>query len=191
MQKGVKERYDTFITEYLIDFNAKRAYKVAYPTAKPYTCASNGYKLLITPYIKGRLRELQDKVSKKREVTLEMVQEGYRRLAFSDTRKFYNADGTLKAIHELDEETAYALEGFDVEERTNSDGTVSQVVKVKKIRTSARAKGLDGLARMNGYFAPDKIANTTTDGQDVQQAPLLSDKQFELLISTINAAISR
>lgn len=53
---------------------------------------------------------------------------------------------------------------------------------------TARIKAIVELNKMEGDYAPDKVANVTTDGEDVKQVQLLSDNQFSLLIKSINEA---
>ncbi len=64
----------------------------------------------------------------KLEITVERVLNEIARLAFADIRNCFNADGTLKPLHELDDDTAAALVGMDVIEIEN-DGTTRVVAK--------------------------------------------------------------
>lgn len=49
-----------------------------------------------------------------------------------------------------------------------------------------RRSAIAELNKMEGDYAPDKVANVTPDGQPVQTTPLLSDDQFIKLINAIN-----
>ena len=68
------EKQKRFADEYLIDLNATRAYKAAYPATKcSSTAASNGSRLLKKPevaqYIKTKIDEISDdKTAKAQEV---------------------------------------------------------------------------------------------------------------------------
>lgn len=64
-ENGLNIKQQTFIEEYLSNgFNAKAAYKVAYPKAKDSTCKTNGCLLLQDPTIKSyldkKLKEIED-----------------------------------------------------------------------------------------------------------------------------------
>lgn len=58
--KKLNKRHKRFCDEYLKDFNATRAYKVIYPTAKDTTAATNGGKLLrnaqVSRYLASKLK---------------------------------------------------------------------------------------------------------------------------------------
>ncbi len=68
------EKQKIFANEYLIDLNATRAYRVAYPSVKKeQTAAVNGSKLLrntkVADYVAERMKERQ----KRTEVTQDRV----------------------------------------------------------------------------------------------------------------------
>jgi phage terminase small subunit len=67
------------------------------------------------------------------DVTAEKVIREVAALAFSDVRKLFNTDGSLKLIHELDDVTAAAIASIEVEE-IKADGVV--IGQVKKIKVS-------------------------------------------------------
>jgi phage terminase small subunit len=50
------------------------------------------------------------------------------RLASFDPRKLFHSDGTVKNIHELDDDTAACIGG--VETQTDTNGTVTRKVKI-------------------------------------------------------------
>lgn len=63
--KKLNKRHKRFCDEYLKDFNATRAYKTIYPTAKDETAATNGGKLLrnaeVATYLSERLKKTEIK----------------------------------------------------------------------------------------------------------------------------------
>ena len=64
-ENGLNIKQQTFIEEYLANgFNAKAAYKTAYPKAKDSTCKTNGCLLLQDPtiktYLDKKLKEIED-----------------------------------------------------------------------------------------------------------------------------------
>lgn len=56
---------------------------------------------------------------------------------------------------------------------------------------SERRYAIAELNKMEGDYAPDKVANVTADGQDVAPVQLLSDNQFAQLLKTINETSTR
>lgn len=150
-----------FCEEYLIDLNATQAAIRAGYSRK--TASSQGERLLrnveVQKYIQERQKDLQKKVS----VTQQMVVEQFRKIAFSDIRKFYNQDGSLKKITELDEDSAAAIAGVEVDELWEGFGEQrSQVGITKKIKRWDPTKALDSLARHLGMFN-DKITLNADD----------------------------
>ena len=81
----VTEKQKVFADEYLIDLNATRAYKVAYPTVKnDDTAAQAGSRLLrnvkVAEYIQERMQERQ----KRTEITQDRVLNELAAMAFAD-----------------------------------------------------------------------------------------------------------
>ena len=161
-------KQERFCNEYLVDFNGTQAaIRAGYSKKTAYAIAEqNLRKLEIQSFIKAK----QSDFSKKNEITREMVLEGYRRLAFYDARKFYDMNGNLLQVPDLDEETAFALSGFEVMEEKGGDGEGNQVLLgyTKKIKMSDRKGALDSICKVLGLNAPDKVAQTDTEGKDVK-----------------------
>lgn len=72
------DRQQKFADEYIIDCNATRAYKAAYPNVKKdSTAASNGSKLLrntkVAAYIEERLAEISDQKTAKAQEVMEYL----------------------------------------------------------------------------------------------------------------------
>jgi phage terminase small subunit len=175
-----------FCEEYLIDYNATRAYKAAYKTKNDDTARSNAARLLTNANVKSYLEKKKAALAAKLEITQEMVLEGYRRLAFYDSRKFYKENGELKLITELDEETAFALAGFEIfEEKTTTLKRTKTISQTSKIKMSDRKAALDSICRVLGYYAPEKTDNRNQNtNTNYNSEPLSADK-----IKQINEAL--
>ncbi len=83
------EKQKRFADEYLIDLNATRAYKVAYPNVKKDTVAAvNASKLLrntkVTTYIEKRIKERE----KRTEITQDMVLKELAAIGFANGSDF-------------------------------------------------------------------------------------------------------
>lgn len=144
-----------FCDEYLIDLNATQAAIRAGYSKK--TADVQAARLLVNVKVSQHLQKKREVVSNKLEITLDMILEGYRKLAFYDARKFYNEAGELLKITDLDDETAFALAGFEVsEDKDFVKGTNTVVGYTKKIKMSERKSALDSLCKVLGYNAPEK-----------------------------------
>lgn len=91
---ALTEKQKRFADEYLIDLNATRAYKVAYPNVKKDTvAATNGGRLLrnaeIKEYIEKRIKERE----RRTEITQDMVLKELAAIAFTDITEIVNTDG--------------------------------------------------------------------------------------------------
>jgi phage terminase small subunit len=115
-----------FVAEYLVDLNATQAAIRAGYSAK--TAGSYGNENLKKPEIQNAIQEALSKQQERTEITADMVLQELFRLASFDPRKLFHPDGTVKNIHELDDDTAACIGG--VETQTDTDGTVTRKVKV-------------------------------------------------------------
>lgn len=160
MAKKMTPKQKLFCDEYLVDLNATQAAIRAGYSKK--TAKVIGNENLTKPYIQEYIQKNREKLGKKLEITKEMILEGYRRLAFYDMRKFYDENGNLLQVSDLDEETSFALAGFEVTEEKDGNGKGQQVVigYTKKIKTSDRKAALDSLCKVLGYNAPQQFEPT-------------------------------
>ena len=114
------EKQKIFANEYLIDLNATRAYRVAYPSVKKeQTAAVNGSKLLrntkVADYVAERMKERQ----KRTEVTQDRVIEELAAIAFAKATDYVviKANGPaamvmIKPTDELSEDQVRAISGI-------------------------------------------------------------------------------
>jgi phage terminase small subunit len=172
-------KQERFCQEYLIDFNATQAAIRAGYSKK--TAFSIGVENLRKPLIAEHIQTIRKKDAVDAGITREMVLQGYKKLAFYDARKFYDGNGNLLSVPELDEETSFALAGFEVMEEKGGDGHGNQVLLgyTKKIKMSDRKAALDSLCKVLGFNAPDKVSQTDTEGNDVK--PFTVDQVKDIL----------
>jgi phage terminase small subunit len=124
------------------------------------TAASQGSRLLksvkVQQELNSRREEVIAKVQRDTGITLERTLREIARGAFHDPRKFFDDAGNLKPIHELDDETAAALAGFDVTEEFSGRGQERERVGfTKKIKLADRKGYLDMLMKHLGGYKKD------------------------------------
>lgn len=114
------EKQKIFADEYLIDLNATRAYRVAYPNVKKDdTAAVNGSKLLrntkVAEYIQERMQERQQRT----EVTQDRVVQELAAIAFAKATDYVTiksnelaAAVTIKSTDDLTDEQVRAIAGI-------------------------------------------------------------------------------
>ena len=152
------EKQKRFVDEYIIDLNATRAYRAVYLKCKTdASAAPSATRLLQNAEIQEAIQKQQQKLKDKFQLTQEMVIREYMKLGFVDPRNLFNEDGTPKDISELDDETAAAISGLDVQEVFEGKGANKRFAGyVKKYKLSDKKGALDSLARHLGLFN-DKV----------------------------------
>lgn len=147
-----------FVAEYLKDKNATQAAIRAGYSAR--TAYSQGQRLLKHVEVSGAIQQRLNRIVEKLEISAERVLQERARLAFFDVRKLLDATGKPKAIHELDDDTAAALQGLDVANIGNESMGVGEVLKIKMADKNASLTALEkhlGLYRDGDQAAPLQI----------------------------------
>jgi phage terminase small subunit len=154
---------DRFAQEYLVDLNATQA---AIRAGYSKNGASvTGTRLLADARIQAKISELRGKVEKRTDITIDRVLREYARLAFFDPRRLFDAEGNPIPISELDDDTAAAIAGLEVE-RVRSRGdddegkTETSVIKYKITQKTA---ALQDIAKHLGMFIDRLELSGSTD----------------------------
>lgn len=120
-----------FVSEYCIDLNATAAYTRAGYQARGNAAEASASRLLRNAKVRQIILEQEKKVANRCAVTEENVMRESSALAFSDIRKLFNADGSPKSIHELDDATAAAISSIEVGEMRCEGKVIGRVCKIK------------------------------------------------------------
>ena len=115
------EKQKIFADEYLIDLNATRAYKVAYPRVKnDETAAAAAARLLrnvkVAAYVEKRMQDRQ----KRTEITQDMVLQELAAIAFANATDFaqiVNGRVILTNTADLSEEQMKAIAGIKLNDK--------------------------------------------------------------------------
>jgi phage terminase small subunit len=113
----------------------------------PKSAASQGSRLLKHVKTQTLLNKRRAELVAKFQLTTEAVLKNLAQALYFDPRKMFREDGSLKAIHELDDDTAQALAGFEVTEefsgRGEARGLSGYTKKVKWLdKNSARDQAM-------------------------------------------------
>jgi len=159
--------------EYMIDFNGQdAAIRAGYAENDAKVVASFTFA---KPHVKAYLKELQSHTAKVLQISREKVLSTLSAMAFFDPANFYDENGNLKPIKELDKETAKALTSFEVsEDSENIEGSDLKLIssRTAKIRLCDRRAALDMISKILGYYAPIKIASTDPKGNAIKPASI-------------------
>lgn len=154
--KDLTPKEQIFVREFLAHGNGtKAAIAAGYSAATASVTAS---KLLRKAKVSAELANLRKKLLDKLEISAERVLQGLAELAFFDPRKMFNADGSMKRVTELDDQTVRALAGMDVEKlfKHFGKGQAEEVGTITKIRLADRGLNLERLGRHFKLFT-DKL----------------------------------
>jgi len=142
-----------FVNNRLKGMDQKNAYIKAGYKARGNSAESKASRLVRNGKVKAVFNEARDRVAQKAEVSRARIMEEYAKVAFLDPRKFFDEDGNLIPVHDLDKDVSAALGRMDVFQRKTKSG---EIITTKKIRFLDKKSALDSLARMMGMFK-DKV----------------------------------
>jgi len=149
-----------FIDEYLIDLNATQAaIRAGY---SKNTAKQIGSENLTKPDISLEIANRGRQVTQSTGITIERTLQELGRLAFSDVRKLYNADGSLKSIVDLDDDAAAMLGGVDVVEmqgaaEIDGEGNIKHVpMYTKKVKIWDKNSALEKAMKYLQLLQPEK-----------------------------------
>jgi phage terminase small subunit len=151
-------RQEQFVAEYLIDLNATQAaIRAGY---SPKTASEQSFDLLRKPQIAQAIAEKRQEAQKSTNITVERVLKEVAGLAFFDVRKLVNADGSPKRITDLDDETARAIQGIELQ--TVKDGE-NDFALVRKYKVADKNAALEKLMKHLGLFEKDNSQNNPAE----------------------------
>lgn len=152
---ALTEKQKIFADEYLIDLNATRAYKVAYPRVKKDTvAATNGGRLLrnaeVAAYIQERIEERQQRT----EITQDMVVQELAACAFArvtDYVEIRNGMVVIRSTDSLTDDQVRAIAGI----KEGANGI--------EIKMNDKEKALELLGRHLGMWNDKMQLSGTVD----------------------------
>lgn len=178
---ALTDRQRMFVAEYLVDLNATQAAIRAGYSQK--TAAQIGAENLRKPEIEAAIGAAMKAREQRTQITADRVLQELGRLAFSDIRKLYNADGSMKLPHELDDDAAAALSGIDVTEEFTGKGDERELAGfTKKAKVFDKGAALTLAMRHLGMLK-DKVAL----GGAEDMPPIRNEVTGELKISPSEA----
>ena len=139
-----------FIDEFACDMNATQAAIRAGYSAK--TAKEQATRLLSNVHVAAAIKANRAARSIRTEITADRVLQGLAAIAFADPRKLFDANGALKPLDQIDDETRAALV-IEVTQGTDADGNPTFT---RKAKFADKLFALDRLARHLGLLV-DKL----------------------------------
>lgn len=164
------ERQKRFAEEYLIDLNATRAYKAAYPNVKKdETAAAAAARLLKNVKVKVYIDEQMQKRAKRTEVTQDKVVAELAKIGFARITDFVEIDSRnnviIRSTDKMDENKIGAIAGI----KEGQNGI--------EVKMNDKVKALELLGRHLGMWN-DKQEITATISYEDYIKNLPSDSEF-------------
>ena len=156
---GISQQRQIFIKEYRKDHNGTRAAIAAGYAGQ--SAAVTASRLLRNAKIRAEIDKQDAKLNEKLELSVEWVIRRLMRRANIDPRKFYNADGSLKSVTELDDDAAACLAGVEIEKLYQhfGKGQAQNTGTLTKIKYCDPDRSLEMLGRHLKMFT-DKVELT-------------------------------
>lgn len=161
-------KQQAFVEAYLVCLSAKDAAIKAGYSAR--TAKQQGSRLLTDAAVAAAIKAGTDTRKTENEATAERVIGELARIAFSDIRGIFTADGRLKSPADLDDVTASSIASIEVVTRQAPGEGGSAVEYVHKIKTVDKNAALANLGRYFALFT-DKTELTGKNGAPVQFEP--------------------
>ncbi len=153
-EQKLTPKQEIFSHEYVIDWNATRAAKVAGYSEK--TAKEMGYENLTKPHIAAYIEEIQKDLGKLAGVSaLRNVLE-LKKIAYTNLSDFKDGWMTEREFDELSEDTKAALSEIQYTEKSHEKFGTERIVKFK---LHDKQKAIESLNKMLGFNAPEKHEN--------------------------------
>ena len=146
--KPLNIRQLLFVSEYVKDFNGAAAYKRTYG-ASDYACRVNAARLLANANVRAAVEAGTAEKLARNKLTADRVLEEYRRLAFTDIRKFFDGNGNLIPVQDLGDDEAAALASMEVIIK-NAKAVDGVTDTVHKFKLWDKTRALEALAKHFG-----------------------------------------
>jgi phage terminase small subunit len=137
--------------------------------------------LLKNVEVQAEISKMTQKTCQKLEISAEKVLQELARLAFLDPRKFYTETGALRAITELDDDTAACLAGMEVEDLFEGFGDDRvQTGFCRKIKFADKGANLERLGRYLKLFTDTIQHQGTIEHEHIDLTRLSSEQLAEI-----------
>lgn len=141
-----------FCHEYVLDSNATRAYKEAYPNCKTGNSASvSAHNLLRNTKVQSLIKELQTDVERALGLTKIMLLMEHKKIAFSTFDNIQKTWLDQKEFNELSDEQKACISEIEMRVKPTKEGITKQF----KIKFFDKLKSLDAINKMLGYYEPE------------------------------------
>jgi phage terminase small subunit len=167
-KEQLTDKEDRLCREFLANGEIQvRAFMQVYRGYSYDNARTESSKVFAKPHIKSRIKELREERNKRLEITADKVLAELAKLSFYDPRDFFDSDGRLKPIDELDPDHAAIITGIETMHKTVGEEKDGLIV-LTKIKLPDKGANLERLGR---YFK--LFTDKSEVGLDAQTAALI------------------
>lgn len=147
MAKLKNVKHERFCQEYCKSHNVTQSYIKAGYSKKTAQAASS--RLLSQVIIEHRIEELEERVSKKLEISAENIGREFMKIGFANVKSFVNDNGTIKGLHELPDELTAAVSS--IKTKTLKSAKNTSVIETE-LKFHSKERSLEALGKHIGWF---------------------------------------
>lgn len=169
-----------FVAEYLVDFNATGALiRLGW---QPGHANSHAYRWMRRPHVRAAIEKGMRRLDAYVMISAARVLEEVSCVALADPRRLFHDDGTLKAVHELDPDTARAVSSIKTTTKPGKDGEPPTVIHEIKLWDKNRATEqlLKALGKLSDGGPVTLNQTTITAGPGVLEADRMRELENQL-----------
>ena len=169
MAAGLTVQQERFARMVASGKSQSEAYRQAYPGSQKWLAKSvheRASALANRAKVAARIAGLREKASRAADLSAEKILREIARVAFVDPRRLVNEDGSVKGLHELDEDLAAAVSSIEVDEY----GKVKYKLWVKN-------QALDMLMKHMGLYEKDNSQSAPPVIQEIRLVALQPAKE--------------
>ena len=154
----INEKQKQFCREYILDWNASRAYAKVYKPEGESTARVQGCLLLTNPNIKRYIEYIQSRLEEVSGISRLKVLQEYANIAFSSMGSYHNTWITKAEFENLTDEQKSCIQ--EISTKVNKimvDGGQVGEAEFVKIKLYDKQRALESISKMLGYDAPQNI----------------------------------
>lgn len=189
--KKITIKHKLFVKQYVIDFNATRAYRDVYKCSDRAATASSR-NLLANTCIQELVKKEIERVERDTEVTKDRIVLELARIAFLDIREAFDKEGRLIDVHNLSERVSRSIGGIEISRQKTVDSEGNDIIEdsIHKLKIIDKSRALEMLGKHLMMFT-DKVDHNHNGKIDHEHTHTHKQELDYNLISSKRAEINK
>lgn len=151
---GLTDQQIRFCEAYMLEWNATKAYRQAYPKVKnENSAATSASKLLRNPKIEAHINELRHCLEKVAGISALKVLLELKKMAFTDLSDLFDEDGALKSLSGMTRTQKGIIREIKIKTTLLEGG---EHMKETTIKAYGKVQAIAEINKMLGYYASTK-----------------------------------